>query len=167
MKTLQQTPMWLRWVLAILVFASAGTTLVIVLNNTPSDEGSGGSPAAEGRANQVGRIVVEQDQAPHTAPLARANSPRDALTHAIRADALTRIHHNDLSGPLQAISCSAPRPLPGSVQGYHCSVRSGNITYPFLGIVDLRTRRITWCKRDPPPVDDPELEVPINRACTS
>ena len=37
------------------------------------------------------------------------------------------------------------------------------MTYPFLGVVDPAARRITYCKRDPPPA--PSDNVPVSSRC--
>jgi hypothetical protein len=42
-------------------------------------------------------------------------------------------------------------------------VESAAVSYPFLGVVDLRAKQITYCKRDPPPV--PSENIPVSSRC--
>ena len=43
------------------------------------------------------------------------------------------------------------------------AVVAGGVTYPFLGVADPRARRVTYCKRDQPPV--PSDNIPVSRRC--
>jgi hypothetical protein len=74
------------------------------------------------------------------------------------------INQGFLNGPLQRSTC---RPLKsnGDSLRFSCAVIAANVNYPFLGVVDVAARRITFCKRDPPPV--PSENIPVSRRCTS
>ncbi len=156
-----QLPLWLRWVLAVAFFASLGLTAVIIVhaNSTVSTAGT----QAEVQANEVGRVVVSQDQAPHTAPLRAGASPRAALTAAIAGDVRARIATRDLTGPLQSVTCSPGRTQHRGRRPFVCAVTAASIRYVFYGVADRRARLLTWCKEDA--VAEAGLTVPLSPRC--
>jgi hypothetical protein len=38
-----------------------------------------------------------------------------------------------------------------------------NVSYPFVGVVEPAARRLTYCKRDLPPV--PTMNIPVSARC--
>lgn len=159
-------PLWARWLLAILGFA---ILIVAIRILTSGGEGSS-SPtqserAAEVEANREAQIVIEEDQAPHSAPLRSGIPVRVALELAITTDAHNRILHGELTGPLQSVRCGPPGPLRGGRRALRCSAHANGISYPFVGVVEQRTRRLTWCKVDPPPTGGLTPEIPVSPRC--
>jgi hypothetical protein len=157
--TWRHPPLWIRWALTLVVFAGLGIGVVAVYRGaTRLDTGSGApEPSVEGQA------AVARDQAPQSRPLARAAAPRVALERAIAGDMRSRIRRNEVSRPLERSGCTPAGDRRGSRRAFRCKARTGGLVYPFLGVVDLRARRVTWCKRDPPP--SPALDVPVSRRC--
>ena len=86
-----------------------------------------------------------------------------ALTAAIHDYMTRRINAGALEGPLQRVHCHAAGALKGPRRAFSCDVRAGSVGYPFLGVVDVRARRVTYCKRDPPPA--PSDNVPVSPRC--
>ena len=119
-----ELPLWTRWVLAVAFFASVGLVAFVVVRG-----GDSTAPTTDARgtleANQVGQIVVSQDQAPHTAPLRAAPSPRSALARAIAADVRARIASRALTGPLGSVTCSADRARHAGRDPFVCTVDRG------------------------------------------
>jgi len=156
-------PLWARWLLSLLGFA-----VLILLVWIAARGGGGGSSlperSAEVEANREGQVVIAEDQAPHTAPLRSGTSARVALEFAISADVRNRIRHGELTGAFQSVRC-AVGPTRAGRRAYSCTGRVAGVTYPFLGVVNERARELTWCKRDPPPVSNAPLAVPISRRC--
>ncbi|HLH13480.1 MAG TPA: hypothetical protein VKV16_01725, partial [Solirubrobacteraceae bacterium] len=149
----RQLPLWARWALTIAVYAVAILAVVLAIHaaNSGGSSASKSEAHAEAEANREGRIAIAQDEAPHTAAL--AGTPASAaqqLQRAIAADVRARITHNQLTGPLQSVRCSAAGQPRDARQPYRCSVLSAGLDYPFLAVVDQRARRLTWCKLDPP-----------------
>jgi hypothetical protein len=121
--------------------------------------------AAEEEAEHEGQIVVAQDQAPHVAPLRRGVAVQVGLERAITADVNGRIEHGALTGPLQSVHCQTSGPPQAGRRPLHCAVVSAGITYPFLAVLDERSRALTWCKVDPPPDPGAPQEVPVSPRC--
>jgi hypothetical protein len=161
---MRRTPLWARWLLTILAFVA----LVLVGRGFVHDsEGASGPTNAERKAeveaNREGDIVVEEDQAPHTAPL-RAGVPRQlAIEDAIATDARERIQSGELTGPFQSVRCATAGSSSGGRQAFHCTVRSSDIAYRFLGVLDVTTHRLTWCKIDPPA--NGATAIPVSARC--
>jgi hypothetical protein len=148
---MRRTPLWARWVLTILAFV----VLILVGRGFVHDsEGASGPTNAERKAeveaNREGDIVVEEDQAPHIAPLPSGVSRQAALENAIAADARHRVQSGELSGPFQSVRCATSGSSNAGRQAFHCTVRSANIAYRFVAVLDAPTHRLTWCKIDPP-----------------
>jgi hypothetical protein len=170
-RTARHPPLWARWLLTIVGFAVLIVAVGVVVRSGGGGGGGGVSGSArseaeaEAEADREGQIVIAQDQAPHVAPLAPGMSARVGLEHAIAADVRGRIGDGQLTGPLQSVRCQAAGPGHAGRRPYRCTVRSADITYPFLGVADERTVRLTWCKVDPPPVANEPPEVPVSPRC--
>ena len=110
------------------------------------------------------------------------------LEVAIGADARARVRAGELDDPIRRVECEAsPGSRPGGVVpeedparargGYSCTAvtadipghRGAALGYPFQGVADFRTGRLTWCKTNPPPgeqvIPDPRSVVALPAAC--
>jgi len=160
-------PLWLRWVLTLAAFAALTVAVVILVSrDNGGDQKYSESPAAEAQANAAGQAVSAKDQAAHQAPFPRSLAARAALESAIRLDMRTRVARHDLSGPVQHAACSpltrkSPDRLP-----FRCHAIVGGFAYPFVGVADLRTHVLIWCKDDRASYD-PSVEAPLSPACVS
>lgn len=157
-------PLWVRWFLSVLVAVVVLVLVVRFVNGHNNDATASESPAAAERANQESTVVVEQDQAPHVTRLKPGQSPEVAIAHAVRGDINYSVNQGFINGPIQRTSCHALAPH-GHTLRFSCTVMAANIEYPFLGVVDVGAKRITYCKRDPPPV--PSENIPVSRRCTT
>lgn len=158
-------PLWARWVLSfgvagLLIF---GLVRFVQSNNSTAPPASD-SPSSEVQANRESEILVAQDQAPHTARLRPGASPRAAITAAVRTDLEKEIDSQELEGPLGPASCSRTGSRGKLQLAFSCSVAADSLPYPFLGVVDIADRTITYCKHDPPPV--PSQAIPVSPRCT-
>lgn len=160
-------PLWARWLLTVLAFAALLVILLVV--NSSAGGGGGGSAkserSAEVEANRESQIVIAEDEAPHSARLGLGDQPRRALVRAVTADAAGRIRHGELTGPLQGVHCVAAGHSRAGRSPYSCTVRAAEVEYPFVAVVDRRSRWLTWCKVDPPPTNSSQLEVPVSSRC--
>lgn len=155
-------PLWLRWVLTVSVVGVIAIALIAALH------GSGGSSekdaAALLRADRASRALVSRDQGPHSASLSAGVSPQIALQRAIAADVRGRVHRHQLGGPARRARCVRSGPTGVARLGFRCSARAGQVGYPYVGVVDLPARRLTWCKFDAPPGE--QLAVPVSPRCS-
>jgi hypothetical protein len=158
-------PLWARWLLTI--FAFAVLTLAAVVFVHAHSEGTStptkSEREAEVEANREGNIVVEEDQAPHTARLGAGVATLTALEGSISHDARGRVRSGNLTGPFQSVHCEA-KGTAGANQAFRCSVRAGGVAYPYLAVLNRHTRQLTWCKIDPPPASGAP-EVPVSARC--
>ncbi|MGO9956998.1 MAG: hypothetical protein ACLP50_13635 [Solirubrobacteraceae bacterium] len=153
-------PLWARWALSFAVAAALLVSLVVFVdhNNNPNSLASQ-NPAAVVRANREAETLVAQDQAPRVAVAATGLDPRAALERAVRADMTQRLQSGQIDGPLQSVRCAGH----GSRPGFSCAAMAASVNYDYLGVVDVHARRVTFCRRDPPPV--PSENVPVSRRC--
>jgi hypothetical protein len=163
--SIRKPPLWMRWLLTILAFAVLIVAVIIAIHVVNNSDSSSSEQVAAVEADQETQIVVEEDQAPHSARLTRGASTRIALQHAIGADMRGRIRTEGIPGPLQGVRCAPVRTHHSGRQAFRCTARADAITYPFLGVVDGRTRALTWCKVDPPPEAGGPQEVPVSPRC--
>lgn len=160
---LLRLPLWARWVAALLAFSTLGAALVVL-----SRDGDGGysrDRAGEAEANRLARIVVTEDQKPRTAAWGARTRARRQLERAITRHVRARLRRGQLTGDLSRVRCRPLRPGSSGRLKFSCSAVIDGVAYRFAGVADRRTRRLTWCKRDPAP--DPASEVPLGRRCTS
>jgi len=164
----RRLPLWARWLTTIGVYLVLLAVAVLLVHKLASSSSSARSPAeahAVAEANNVGRIAISEDEAPHVATLAAGASPAGGLERAISADVRRRIADGELTGPLQSIHCTAGAGQRAGRVGFSCTVISAGITYPFLAVADASTHELTWCKLDRASAGDAALEVPVSPRC--
>jgi hypothetical protein len=149
-----------RWAASVTLFIALFSALVLTTRSTPTPDRD---VEALVEADRQARIAIAQDQAPRNAPLRRGAIPRVALERAIADDVRNRVRRGQLRGPAQGARCGSPRAGRPRRQAFDCTARAGEIRYPFLGVVDVSARRLTWCKRVLPDVVTPD--VPVSRRC--
>jgi hypothetical protein len=158
-------PLWARWLLTIFTFAVL--TLVVVVFVHAHSEGTSAPTKsereAEVEANREGNVVIEEDQAPHAVRLAAGTATLIAVERAISGDAHSRIQAGNLTGPFQSVRCE-PKEAAGGNRAFRCTVHAAGVAYPYLAVLDERTRQLTWCKVDPPPISS-SPEVPVSARC--
>jgi len=155
-------PLWLKYALTLCVFVPlAVAALIFVRDQTTAPPPK---PPA-GPSELTGRAAMQRDQAAHRASAPRWLMPAVALEHAIAADVRSRIAHHDISGPAGKVSCDPLARAPGDQLTFGCQARAGGFSYPFRGVVDLRTHTLAWCKNDNIPIAG-TLRVPLTPACT-
>lgn len=157
-------PLWQRYAVALLVAAILLAGMVIWVNGHNTDSGpTNNNPAATLRANHEASVLVAQDQAPHSVRLPAGLAARPALERVLHAHIAVQIRDGAIAGPLKSAHCRATGAGSGARLGFSCTVNSGSVNFPFLAAVDTAARRVTYCKRDPPPV--PSETVPISSRC--
>ena len=158
-------PLWLQWVLSIVVAAAAIFALVWFVQSNTSNQITTENASGEARADQEASALVAEDEAPHTARLPAHTAAAAAVNRAIRADMTKMIDGGSLDRPLQRSSCT-PTGRPGKAgQRFSCTVSAAGVSYPFVGVVNARARTIVFCKRDPAPI--PSQNVPLSPECTA
>jgi hypothetical protein len=154
-----------KWLITIAVFAIGIAAIVIAVHDGAAGGSHQSEAAAVAEANRVGRIVAEEDQAPHTSALAAGIPALAGLERAIKGDVRARISHGELTGPLQSVRCRAGGPAHAGRRPFSCNVSSAGIEYPFLAVLDERAKELTWCKVDSSPLPGNPPEVPVSPRC--
>ena len=155
--------LWQRFALSLLVAAVLVVALVLYVNANNTNAPTSTNAAAAVQANRDAEILVAQDQAPHTVALRRGQSAVVGLEAAVHARMAKQVSSGAIDGPVRPARCRPAGPTTSSRRPFSCAIVSGNVTYPFLGVVDTAGRRITYCKRDPPPVASDD--VPVSARC--
>jgi hypothetical protein len=157
-------PLWQRYAVSgvIAVALLAGMVIFVAGHNTDSGP-TNINPTATVQANHEAEILVEQDQAPHTVHLPSGRVPVRALESVIHAHVSAQVKEGALSGPLTPARCHPTGAHTATAVGFSCEIDAGSVNYPFLAAVDTAARRVTYCKRDPPPV--PSESVPVSSRC--
>jgi hypothetical protein len=137
--------------------------LVLYVSHHNTNSSPTNNPAAEVQANREAEILVSQDQAPHVARLTWGGGPVAAMQRTVRAFSARSIASGAISGPLQSETCAQVGERATVRRAFSCTVQAGGVDYQFRGVVDTSARRITYCKRDPPPV--PSQNVPLSPRC--
>jgi hypothetical protein len=155
--------LWQRFVISIVVAVALLVAMIAFVTRHNTNSPTSTNDAAQVQANRDAEILIEQDQAPRSVRLNRGLAPVAAIERAIHTRIAQQIAAGAISGPLQPARCQASGPRAPGRRGFSCTVVAGSVSYPFLGVVDTAARRITFCKRDPPPV--PSDNVPVSRRC--
>jgi hypothetical protein len=157
---LRRPPMWVRWALSLGVAALLAVALIEFVSRHNDNLLAHESPKAAERANRESEIVVSQDQAPHRVTL--TDTSRAAVARAIRHDMTVRIAKGQAVGPLQHVHCVTAGTR-ASDTGYRCRATASGVGYPYQAVLDHRTRALTFCKHDAPPV--PSMNIPVSPRC--
>jgi hypothetical protein len=156
------------WALALggaAVFVVALILFVNAEDQTANQPAPVSSRAAIVEQNREARVEVEQDQAPHVAPLRGHGSARSAVRVAVLGFMRRQVARGTFGGPVTSSSCAPAAGSTPSRLAFRCRVVAGSVTYPFLGVVDASSRQVTYCKRDLyPPVLG--MNVPVSPRCT-
>ena len=96
--------------------------------------------------------------------LTRGDGPHAAFVRTVHAAMASLINKGVVDGPLQRVRCS-PHGGGGSHSGFSCVATADDVNYDYVGVVDVPARRLTYCKRDEPPV--PSQNIPVSAACTA
>jgi len=156
--------MWVRMALALGVVAALIAALVAWVQhstNSPA-EAPVNSPKAVAEANREARIVVGQDQRPHVVALAPGAKPSAAIAGAVTGYMRTQIRRGLIDGRLTRTGCDRAGGA-GARQVWHCTVVVAGVSYPFDGVIEPAAERLTYCKRDLPPV--PSMNIPVSARC--
>ena len=156
-----RVPMWAKWVLSFGVGAILLVALIIYVNHNNSDSPPSNNLAGQTRANREAEVVVERDQAPHVIRLAPGTSAHDRMVRAVRASMSALVSRGIIDGPLQRVRCTTHGA--GDRLGLSCVATAADVNYDFVGAATLRAHRLTYCKRDQPPV--PSMNIPVSRRC--
>jgi hypothetical protein len=153
--------MWAKWVLSFGVGAILLVALIIFVDHHNTDSPPSQNLAAQTQANREAQIVVERDQAPHVIRLATGLSPREGLTKTVHATMTGLVNKGIIEGPLQRVRCT-PHDHGGRV-ALSCAATANGVNYDFVGVADVRAHRLTYCKRDEPPI--PTMNIPVSARC--
>jgi hypothetical protein len=74
------------------------------------------------------------------------------------------INKGVVDGPLQRTRCRRHGGGSGRL-AFSCVATADNVNYDYVGVVDVSTRQLTYCKRDEPPV--PSQNIPVSPRCTA
>lgn len=139
--------------------------MVLFVSAHNSDSNPQTNLAAAAQANRDAEILIAQDQAPRRGVLPRGITPAVGLERAIHRRLSAQVRQGGISGPLTAAHCHPVGPAAATRRAFRCTIESGGVVYPYLGVVAINARRVTFCKRDPPPVASDS--VPISPLCRS
>lgn len=144
--------LWQRFTLAFVVATALMVAMIVFVSQNNTNFNPSTNLAQSDRANRDSEILIAQDQAPRRARLPRGVAPAAGLAEAIHAQLAAQVRQGGISGPLTAAHCHAAGRVTGPRRAFACTGQSGGVVYPFAGVVEPNRRRITFCKRDPPPV---------------
>jgi len=158
--------LWARWLLTLLGFIVLIVAIVVGVH-AANDSSESSERTAALKAARESQVLVEQDQAPHTASLSPGAATQAALQRAIGADMANLIHIGQLPGPLHGVRCTPAGASRAARQAFNCTASAGaeSIPYPFVGVADIRARQLTWCKVDASPISGGPQEVPVSSRC--
>lgn len=155
-----------KMVLSLGVAAAVVAALVIFVeraNHNTSTEAPVNNPRAVAEEHREAEIVVGQDQRPHVVALAPSAAAGKALKKAVTAYMRSQVSRGMINGELMGSRCSRTGGS-RSRQLWRCDVVVANVRYPFDAVIEPAARRITYCKRDAPPV--PSMNIPVSPRCT-
>lgn len=152
-----------RFTLAFAVAVALMVAMVMFVSHNNTDSNPITNFAGASRANQEAEVLIAEDQAPHHARLTGQLSPASGLARVVRHRISGLVARGTIPGPVGAARCRPVGTTAGPRHAFSCTVQAAGVAYPFAGVVETATRRITYCKRDPPPVAS--ATVAISRLC--
>jgi hypothetical protein len=154
--------LWMRWAISIAVGVAVIAALIVFVDHNNSNSEAKGSAKSLEREDQEARIVVGADQVPHTVALKSGKSVQAGFVAAVHADIRHRLKTGNIQGRVQKVGCHRSGAHGGRV-AYSCVAQVQNVKYPFVGVFTANSKRITYCKRDMPPI--PSENIPVSPSC--
>ncbi|MFL5859855.1 MAG: hypothetical protein ACJ780_03625 [Solirubrobacteraceae bacterium] len=154
--------MWSKWLLSFGAGAILLVALIIFVDHHNTDSPPSQNLAAQARANREAELVVRRDQEPHVVALRQGVSPHAGMVGAAHGTMAGLVNRGVIDGPLQRVRCTR-RGSAGHMLAFSCVATANDVNYDFLGVVNVPARRVTYCKRDEPPV--PSHDIPVSRRC--
>lgn len=155
--------LWMRWAISIAVGVALIAALVVFVENNNSSSEATGSAKSLAREDREAHVIVGADQMPHTIQLASGQSVQAGFVAAVHADIRHRLKTGNIQGRVQKVGCHRSGARRGRV-AYSCIAQVQNVKYPFVGVYTAKSKRITYCKRDLPPI--PSENIPVSARCT-
>jgi hypothetical protein len=156
--------MWAKFAMALMVGAILLVALIIFVNHNNTDSNQTLTPSEQAKVNKEAERVVAADQAPQVVKLTHGDSPHAAFVRTVHTAMASLINKGVVDGPLQRVRC-LPHGGGGGHSGFSCVATADDVNYDYVGVVDVPARRLTYCKRDEPPV--PSQNIPVSAACTA
>ena len=157
--------MWAKFAAAFTVGAILLVALIIFVNHNNTDSNQTLTPSEQAKVNREAERVVAADQAPQRGHADQRRQPaRRVRAHRPPGDVRPRQQGRQVDGPLQRVRCTRHGGAAGQL-GFSCVATADDVNYDFVGVVDVPARRLTYCKRDEPPV--PSQNIPVSAACTA
>lgn len=150
--------------MALTIGAILLVALIIFVNHNNTDSSQTLTPSEQAKVNKEAERVVAADQAPQEVKLTGGDSPHAAFVRTVHAAMSGLINKGVVDGPLQHVRCSRHGGGTGHL-GFSCVATADDVNYDYVGVVDVPGRRLTYCKRDEPPV--PSQNIPVSAACTA
>ena len=170
LKRMRQGSLWMRlfpslrtrWAISIGIGVLVIAALVVFVEHNNTNSNANASTKALERENQEAQVIVGADQVPHTVTLKSGQSVPAGFVAAVRADVRHRLKTGNIQGRVQKIGCHRSGADSGRV-AYSCVAQVQNVRYPFVGVFTVKSKRITYCKRDAPPI--PTENIPVSARC--
>jgi len=156
--------MWARFVVALGVGVILLVALIIFVNHNNTDSNQTLTPSEQAKVNREAERVVAADQAPHIVVLKSGETPHAGFVRTVHSAMATLVNRGVVDGPLQRVRCAQHGGASGR-QAFTCVATANNVNYDYVGVVEVPTHRLTYCKRDVPPV--PSQNIPVSAACTA
>jgi hypothetical protein len=159
----QRFPLWAKFAVSLGVGVILLVALIVFVDHNNTDSNRTLTPAEQARVNTEAELVVAQDQAPQVVRLTRAETPHAGFVRTVRATMSGFVNKGVIDGPLQRVRCTRHGGRAGDL-GFSCVATANDENYDFVGVVDAPARRLTYCRREPPPV--PSDKIPVSPRCT-
>ncbi|HEY6522486.1 MAG TPA: hypothetical protein VIY10_01885 [Solirubrobacteraceae bacterium] len=156
--------MWAKFAAAFTVGAILLVALIIFVNHNNTDSNQTLTPSEQAKVNREAERVVAADQAPQVVKLISGDSPHAAFVRTVHQAMSGLVNKGQVDGPLQRVRCTRHGGAAGHL-GFSCVATADDVNYDYVGVVDVPGRRLTYCKRDEPPV--PSQNIPVSAACTA
>jgi hypothetical protein len=156
--------MWAKFTVALAVGAILLVALIIFVNHNNTDSNQTLTPSEQAKVNKEAERVVAADQAPNEAQLRGGESPHAGFVRTVHTAMSGLISKGVVDGPLQRVRCTRHGGAAGR-QAFSCVATADDVNYDYVGVVDVPGHRLTYCKRDEPPV--PSQNIPVSAACTA
>ena len=154
--------MWAKFAVSLTVGVILLVALIIFVNHNNTNSNATLTPSEQAKVNREAEKVVAADQAPQVAALKHGESPHAAFVHTVHTAMASLVNKGVIDGPLQRVRCTRHGGT-ASRQAFTCIGTADNVNYDYVGVVQVSTHNLTYCKRDEPPV--PSQNIPVSAAC--
>lgn len=166
----RRLPLWFQWGFPFVIAIAVVVAIVVFVSDHQGQDGSE-APISTTQLkveNKEANATLRQEQEPHTVKLGSGLTPAHAMEHAISSWIDGQYKKTGAwGGDAEHAAChTVAGDTSASRVALKCTVKVSGERNEFLGVVEPKRGRMTYCEKILYPPQYGEKAIPVSRACS-